>query len=196
MATARKIKREANVKGTDMTFQTHLHKKIVATPLGDMLLAASEQGLAGAWFTHNQKHLPPSDLMNSWSIATNKDTSKAILDKASQQLTQYFAGKLKVFDLPFDLSSGTVFQQSVWREISKVDSGKTNTYGAICHAINKPAAARAVGAAVGKNPISIIIPCHRIVGRTGALTGYAGGLDRKIALLELEGISSSQQQIF
>jgi methylated-DNA-[protein]-cysteine S-methyltransferase len=169
-----------------MTFQTHLHKKIVATPLGDMLLAASEQGLAGAWFVHGQKHMPEAKLMDSWPIASKGDLVQAILDKASQQLTQYFSGKLKVFDLPFDLSSGTEFQQSVWREIIKIDSGKTNTYGAICHAINKPQAARAVGAAVGKNPISIIIPCHRVVGSTGAMTGYAGGLERKMALLQLE----------
>jgi methylated-DNA-[protein]-cysteine S-methyltransferase len=195
VATIREIKREANVKGTHMTFQTHLHKKIVATPLGDMLLAASERGLAGAWFVQGQKHLPDPALMTAWPIATKDDATKPILDKASQQLVQYFSGKLVTFDLPFDLSSGTAFQQSVWREISKVDSGKTNTYGAICDAIQKPAAARAVGAAVGKNPISIIIPCHRIVGSTGALTGYAGGLYRKVALLELEGIASSQQRI-
>jgi methylated-DNA-[protein]-cysteine S-methyltransferase len=177
-----------------MKFQTHLKKLIVPTPLGDMLLAASEQGLAGAWFVQGQKHMPDNDLMASWPIASKGDLVQAILDKASQQLTQYFLGKLKVFDLPFDLSSGTEFQQSIWREISKVGSGKTNTYGAICHAINKPAAARAVGAAVGKNPISIIIPCHRIVGSTGAMTGYAGGLDRKVALLKLEGHLSAQQR--
>ncbi len=177
-----------------MTFQTHLKKMIVPTPLGDMLLAASEQGLAGTWFVHGQKHMPDSDLMASWPIAQKGDASKAILDKASQQLTQYFSGKLKVFDLPFDLSSGTEFQQSVWREIIKICCGKTNTYGAICKALNKPQAARAVGAAVGKNPISIIIPCHRVVGSTGAMTGYAGGLDRKVALLELEGVNSKMSK--
>jgi len=177
-----------------MKFQIDLKKVLIPTPLGEMLLAASERGLAGAWFTQGQKHLPDAALMAAWPLAKKTDLVQAILDKASQQLIAYFAGKLKVFDLPFDLASGTAFQQSVWREISKVDSGKTNTYGAICHAIQKPAAARAVGAAVGKNPISIIIPCHRIVGSTGALTGYAGGLDRKVALLELEGISSSQQR--
>jgi len=169
-----------------MTFQTDLKKVLISSPLGEMLLAASERGLAGAWFTKGQKHLPDAKLMKSWPIASKEDLVQPILDKASQQLAAYFAGKLKVFDLPFDLASGTAFQQSVWREISKVDSGKTNTYGAICHAINKPAAARAVGAAVGKNPISIIIPCHRVVGSTGAMTGYAGGLDRKVALLALE----------
>lgn len=173
-----------------MTFQTQLHqhlKKMIApTPLGEMLLAASEQGLAGAWFVKNQKHLPPSDLIATWQVAHKTGLAQAILHKASQQLLEYFSGKRKVFDLPFDLSSGTPFQQSVWHEINKVACGKTNTYGAICKAIKKPDAARAVGAAVGKNPISIIIPCHRIVGSTGAMTGYAGGLDRKVALLALE----------
>jgi methylated-DNA-[protein]-cysteine S-methyltransferase len=163
-----------------------MFKKIVRTPLGDMLLAASHVGLAGAWFTEGQKHSPSDALTAAWPLASQGDASQAILDKASQQLMQYFLGNLKVFDLPFDLSSGTVFQQSVWHEISKTESGKTSPYGAICHAIHKPTAARAVGAAVGKNPISIIIPCHRIVGSSGAMTGYAGGLDRKVALLQLE----------
>ncbi len=169
-----------------MTFQTHLQKKIIETPLGEMLLAASAQGLAGAWFVKNQKHMPDAALMDSWAIASKGDASQTILDKASQQLTQYFFNGLKIFDLPFDLSSGTEFQQYVWAELSKVALWRTHTYGAICNAINKPKAARAVGAAVGKNPISIIIPCHRIIGSTGAITGYAGGLDRKVALLTLE----------
>ncbi len=173
-----------------MTFQTHLHqhlkKMIVPTPLGDMLLAASNNGLAGTWFVQGQKHMPDNDLMTSWPIAQKGDAAYAILGKASQQLAQYFSGKLKVFDLPFDLSSGTEFQQSVWREIIKIGCGTTNTYGAICKAINKPQAARAVGAATGRNPIGVIIPCHRVVGSTGAMTGYAGGLERKVALLALE----------
>jgi methylated-DNA-[protein]-cysteine S-methyltransferase len=177
-----------------MTFQIHLHKKIVATPLGDMLLAASSNGLVGTWFVQGQKHMPDAALMGSWPMASKGDAAQAILDKASQQLTQYFAGKLKVFDLPFDLSSGTEFQQSVWREIIKINCGETNTYGAICKAINKPQAARAVGAATGRNPIGIIIPCHRVVGSTGAMTGYAGGMERKVALLKLEDHLGAQQR--
>ncbi len=174
-----------------MTFQIHLFKKIVSTPLGNMLLAASPVGLAGAWFTEGQKHSPSDALTASWPLAFQGTASQAILDMASQQLSAYFLGQLKAFDLPFDLSSGTEFQQSVWREICKTKSGKTSTYGSICHAIHKPTAARAVGAAVGKNPISIIIPCHRIVGSSGAMTGYAGGLDRKVALLQLEASHAS-----
>jgi methylated-DNA-[protein]-cysteine S-methyltransferase len=182
-----------------MAFQTHLFKKIIPTPLGEVLLAASNQGLAGTWFTQGQKHNPTDAQMAAWPLASKRDASQAILDAASQQLTAYFAGKLTVFDLPFDLSSGTAFQQSVWREIIKIDAGTTITYGAICKAINKPQAARAVGAATGKNPIGIIIPCHRVVGSTGGMTGYAGGLDRKIELLKLEGVigkQPAQQPIF
>jgi methylated-DNA-[protein]-cysteine S-methyltransferase len=189
-----------------MTFQTHLFKKIIATPLGDMLLAASSQGLAGTWFVQGQKHNPTDTQIAAWSFASKGDASQAILDKASQQLLAYFSGQLKAFDLPFDLSSGTVFQQRVWREIIKIEAGKTTTYGSICQAIGKPQAARAVGAATGRNPIGIIIPCHRVVGSTGAMTGYAGGLERKVHLLELEGVltntrakgqqANGQQSIF
>ena len=177
-----------------MTFAAHLHQKIISTPLGEMRLAASGAGLAGAWFTQGQKHNPTDAQMAAWTAPAKGDASQAILDAASQQLTLYFAGKLTVFDLPFDLSSGTAFQQSVWREIIKIESGTTQTYGAICKAINKPQASRAVGAATGRNPIGIIIPCHRVLGSTGAMTGYAGGLDRKVALLKLEGHLSAQQR--
>jgi methylated-DNA-[protein]-cysteine S-methyltransferase len=175
-----------------MTFAAHLHQKTIPTPLGEMRLAASGAGLAGAWFTQGQKHNPTDAQVAVWTVPAKGDASQAILDEASQQLMLYFAGQLKVFDLPFDLSSGTAFQQSVWREIIKIESGKTDTYGTICKAIHKPQASRAVGAATGRNPISIIIPCHRVVGSTGAMTGYAGGLERKIELLKLEGVITAQ----
>jgi methylated-DNA-[protein]-cysteine S-methyltransferase len=174
-----------------MAFPTHLFKKITPTPLGDMLLAASHQGLAGTWFMEGQKHNPSDVQMAQWTFPASKNAeefaAQAILGKASQQLMAYFSGELTVFDVPFDLSSGTAFQQSVWREIIKIPAGTTTTYGAICQAIGKPQAARAVGAATGRNPVGIIIPCHRVVGSTGAMTGYAGGLARKVQLLTLEG---------
>lgn len=169
-----------------MTLQTHLFKKLTCTPLGDMLLAASNKGLVGAWFVEGQKHNPSDAQVAAWPASSTGDAAHPILDEASQQLTAYFAGQLKAFDVTFDLSSGTDFQQSVWREISTIECGSTTTYGTICHAIGKPQAARAVGAATGKNPIGIIIPCHRVVGQTGAMTGYAGGLDRKMWLLQHE----------
>ncbi len=169
-----------------MTFPMPIHTKTVSTPLGSMLLAASRQGLVGAWFMQGQKHLPDAAQMAAWPVALKSDTANLLLNKTAQQLEAYFLGKRKAFDVPLDLSSGTAFQQSVWREISRVACGATNSYGAIGKTLGNPQAARAVGAAVGKNPISIIVPCHRIVGSAGAMTGYAGGLERKIALLQLE----------
>ena len=178
-----------------MKFQTLLVKTICKTPLGDLLLAASSQGLAGAWFAKDQKHLPDDVIIANWHEVKTSDAEKSVLDAARKQLGEYFNGKRTEFDLPFDLSAGTEFQQSVWHELLKIDCGSTITYGDICHAIGKPKAARAVGAAVGRNPVSIIVPCHRVIGSTGALTGYAGGLDRKMALLELEGALSAPRTL-
>jgi len=100
-------------------------------------------------------------------------------------LQRYFAGTLMSFDLPLDLL-GTPFQRSVWQALLRIPAGRTCSYGELAHAIGKPAAARAVGAAVGRNPVSLVVPCHRVLGAGGALTGYAGGVERKRALLELE----------
>jgi len=121
--------------------------------------------------------------MHTWDFVKGN----ALMGRAAQQLNEYFAGKRTHFDLPLDLGSGTAFQQSVWRNLLKIPAGKTVSYGAISHSIGKPKAMRAVGAAVGRNPFSIVVPCHRVIGSDGALTGYAGGLDRKVALLTLEG---------
>ena len=96
------------------------------------------------------------------------------------------AGKRERFDMKLDLSHGTAFQQSVWQALLAIPAGKTLTYGALSVNVGNPAAVRAVGAAVGRNPISVIVPCHRVLGADGSLTGYAGGLHRKTALLELE----------
>jgi methylated-DNA-[protein]-cysteine S-methyltransferase len=145
---------------------------------GVLLLASTARGLCGAWF-EGQKHLP-----NFIGWPTRRT---AFIDQATAQLAEYFAGQRKQFDIPLDLSAGTEFQQSVWCSLLSIDCGELSTYGAIAKSLGKPAAVRAVGAAVGRNPISIIVPCHRVVGSTGALTGYAGGLERKSALLRLEG---------
>jgi methylated-DNA-[protein]-cysteine S-methyltransferase len=110
-----------------------------------------------------------------------------VLREAAAQLLAYFAGQRERFDLPLDLSHGTAFQQSVWQALLAIPAGTTVSYGALSMDLGNPAAVRAVGAAVGRNPISVIVPCHRVLGSNGSLTGYAGGLDRKTALLELEG---------
>ncbi len=158
--------------------QTHFQ-----SPLGPMTLAATQAGLAGVWFV-GQRHLPPElATAASWP----KDANNPVLKKTALQLAQYFAGQRHDFDMPLDLSGGTVFQQSVWRALLAIQSGQTTSYGSISKKISNPSAVRAVGAAVGRNPISIIVPCHRVLGADGSLTGYAGGLDRKTALLRLEG---------
>lgn len=149
-----------------------------ASPMGRMLLASVGQQLVGVWFDH-QAHLPD---LSAYPV----EPQQPVLLRAIDQLTQYFAGQRRTFDLPLDLSSGTVFQQSVWQALQGIAPGTTCSYGAISAQIGRPAAVRAVGAAVGRNPLSIIVPCHRVLGANGSLTGYAGGLERKSALLQLE----------
>lgn len=155
----------------------------IASPLGPMLLAASPSGLAGVWFT-DQRHLPPVELIRGWL----QEPAHPVLIAAAEQLSAYYRGQLTRFDLPLDLAVGTPFQQAVWQALLHTPAGGTLSYGALARQIGKPAAVRAVGAAVGRNPLSIVVPCHRVLGAGGALTGYAGGLQRKTALLQLEGV--------
>ena len=150
------------------------------SPLGTMLLAATDRGLAGVWFT-GQRHGPVD-------VTWREDPSHPVLREAVAQLTAYFAGDRDTFDLPLDLQAGTAFQQSVWQALLAIPRGGTTSYAELGRQLGRPQAARAVGAAVGRNPISIVVPCHRVVGTGGALTGYAGGLERKTALLTLEGV--------
>lgn len=162
---------------------------------GPVYMAATERGLAGMWFT-DQRHLPD---VSQWTRCDNASQPN-VIKEAHQQLQAYFAGKLKQFDLPLDLSAGTAFQQSVWQTILAIPYGKTATYGAVSRALGNPLAIRAVGTATGRNPIGIIVPCHRVMGADGSLTGYAGGLDRKEAFLTLEGAlvvakTSTQHQL-
>lgn len=158
---------------------TPLYSSQIDSPLGPLTLAATDAGLAGAWF-HGQRHWPDT---RGW----RSDDAHAVLREAATQLTDYFAGRRSHFDLPLDLSHGTAFQQAVWQALRAIPCGQTTSYGALSHGIGQPAAVRAVGAAVGRNPISVIVPCHRVLGADGSLTGYAGGLPRKSALLALEG---------
>jgi methylated-DNA-[protein]-cysteine S-methyltransferase len=151
------------------------------SPLGRLLLARTARGLAGAWF-ENQKHHPaPFD-------APERDDDELLL-RAAQQLEAYFNGAEEAFNVPLDLQ-GTPFQRAVWSELLKLGHGTTCSYGDIAARLGKPTAGRAVGAAVGRNPVSVIVPCHRVVGSNGSLTGYAGGLDRKTALLHVESTRS------
>ena len=149
------------------------------SPIGGMLLAASEDGISGVYFDR-QKHHPKRAA--DWK----HDPQNVHLKRAKRQLAEYFAGKRKTFDLALD-PRGTSFQKAVWKAIAGVSFGNTISYGELARRAGVPGSARAAGAATGRNPIGIIVPCHRIVGSNGALTGYAGGLSRKRALLALEG---------
>lgn len=163
-----------------MKFQSHLRKTHWQGPLGEMIVAASDRGIAGIWF-EGQKHLPDH---SRWPL----DDDHPLLKEAVAQLRDYFDGRRASFDLPLDLQAGTPFQQSVWRALLAIPHGGKTTYATLGREIGAPQAARAVGAAVGRNPVSVVVPCHRVLGTGGALTGYAGGIVRKNALLKLEGV--------
>lgn len=151
------------------------------TPLGPVILAATPRGLCGLWF-QGQRHAPDH---TAWPEAM----SHPVLTEARTQLADYFAGRRTRFDLPLDLSAGTAFQQAVWKALLTIPPGNHLSYGGLAALIGRPAAVRALGAAVGRNPLSVVVPCHRVLGADGSLTGYAGGLDRKAALLRLEGVA-------
>ncbi len=158
------------------------------SPLGTMRIAASELGICSIRFP---QHAHFSDeQMQAWQHAPHD----ALLLRTAQQLDEYFHGERQVFDVPLDLH-GTAFQQKVWRALQTIPYGKTSNYGELAKQIGQANAARPLGAANGRNPISIIVPCHRVIGANGALVGYAGGLERKQALLALEA-GKTQAQLF
>jgi len=166
-----------------MTTATSLHaactaQAVVDTPLGVLRLARTAQGLAGAWFD-GQKHHPGP-------LAAPERPDDPLLRDAAAQLADYFAGRSTGFDVPLDLH-GTLFQRAVWHALLAIERGQTRRYADIARAVGSSSALRAVGAAIGKNPLSIVVPCHRVVGSDGTLTGYAGGIERKRSLLALEG---------
>lgn len=144
------------------------------SPVGELVLASDGEAITGLFM---EKH--EGELTNGW----HRDDS--LFGKAAEQLRAYFAGELTEFDLPL-APRGTEFQQRVWDELLKIPYGSTINYGKLARRIGNPNASRAVGAANGQNPISIIIPCHRVIGSDGKLTGYGGGIERKRFLLDLE----------
>ena len=150
----------------------------ITSPLGPMLLATDGVALTGAWFD-GQRYPPSIDA--SWQ----RRRDLPVLHRAAAMLAEYFAGTRAQFDIAL-LPPGTSFQRAVWDQIFAVPYGETIAYRDLAARVGRPAAVRAAGAATGRNPLSIFVPCHRIVGADGALTGYAGGLDRKRALLALE----------
>jgi len=153
--------------------------KIMKSPVGDLKLIASDAGLAAIlWENDNPKRVRLNIM--------GEDRRHPILAETERQLTEYFAGRRKTFTVKLDFN-GTDFQKSVWRALLKIPFGQTRSYGEIARSLGNPKAMRAVGAANGKNPISIIAPCHRVIGSAGQLTGFAGGLEVKATLLRLEG---------
>lgn len=148
--------------------------QIIATPCGPLRLALDEQGLARVDFIE-----PDISAPDDWQ------EDPASLAPFSQQFAAYFSGRLQRFELPLSLS-GTPFQQQVWLALAEIPYGQTRSYGEQAASLGNPTAVRAVGAANGRNPLPIILPCHRVIGSNGALTGYAGGLSRKRWLLEHE----------
>lgn len=154
----------------------------IDSPLGPITFAASTQGLCGVWFA-DQKHGPSEAQRQQWP----KDEHHPVLQSAAAHVLACLGGQVLPWNGPLDLSAGTPFQQTVWRALLIIPAGQSQSYGELARHLGKPQAVRAVGAAVGRNPVSIIVPCHRVLGAGGQLTGYAGGLWRKQALLQLEG---------
>lgn len=148
----------------------------IASPLGDLLLISTGQALTGVYLTPH-RHGPT--VGGAWV------RDEAPFAEATRQLSEYFAGARTVFDLP-TAATGTPFQQRVWQALCAIPHGRTASYGDIARAIGHPTAVRAVGLANGRNPLSIVVPCHRVIGRDGSLTGYGGGVERKQWLLAHE----------
>ena len=153
------------------------------SPLGKVLLVAAGDGLRGVYF-HDQKYLP--EIGPDWK----RDDRWPVLREARRQIDEYFGCARDRFDLPL-APVGTPFQRAIWKAIAEVPCGATRTYAELAARVGCPGSARVAGAATGRNPLSIVVPCHRIVGSDGSLTGYAGGLDRKRYLLTREKSSSS-----
>lgn len=147
------------------------------SPIGRLFMVGDDAGL---------QQLLMDVERTPWRIGEDWHAAGSQLDDASRQLDEYFSGRRQRFDLRLN-PQGTAFQQSVWRALQDIPFGRIDSYSALAQRIDRPKAVRAVGAANGANPICIIIPCHRVIGRDGSLTGFAGGLPRKQLLLELEG---------
>lgn len=164
--------------------QVGVRHALVPSPLGELTVCAEGDALTGVYF-EGHRH-PPTPRRLGARVAVGDDP---VLAAAQAQLVDYFGGERTVFELAL-APVGEPFQLRVWRRLRAIPYGERTTYGAIAREFGDPHLARAVGAAVGRNPLSIVVPCHRVVGSTGSLTGFAGGLDRKARLLDLEAADS------
>ena len=156
--------------------------RTIDSPVGPLTIAGNADGVVTNLWMADQAHAP---MRSRWS-----EGDRAFHEVAAQ-LREYFARKRRTFEFPMQLA-GTAFQRQVWNALQQIPYGETATYGDIASMIGKPSACRAVGLANGRNPIAIVVPCHRVIGKSGALTGYGGGLTRKEQLLALEGALTSQ----
>ena len=153
--------------------------RIVSSPIGKLTLVATDEGLAAILWQNDRPRRVPLDV-------GAEETAHPVLVETERQLREYFAGHRKDFALKLDVA-GTEFQHKVWNALRTIPFGETRSYAQIAAQIGHPTAVRAVGAANGRNPVSIVTPCHRVIGSTGHLTGFAGGLDIKAHLLAMEG---------
>ncbi|MFF4690619.1 methylated-DNA--[protein]-cysteine S-methyltransferase [Streptomyces sp. NPDC001307] len=152
---------------------------VTDSPYGPLTLVADADGTLCGLYMTGQRHRPPEENFGP------REDDLPCFAAAQEQLSAYFAGELKRFTLQLALR-GTPFQRGVWQELTRIPYGETRTYGQLADSLGKPQASRAVGLANGKNPVGIIVPCHRVIGSDGSLTGYGGGLDRKRRLLDFE----------
>jgi methylated-DNA-[protein]-cysteine S-methyltransferase len=164
--------------------------KFIPSPIGRLKLVASREGVVAIlWARETPSH---ADL--ELGEMRNEDSNRTLLE-TERQLNEYFAGKRREFSLRLDMR-GTTFQKNVWEALLAIPYGETRSYGQIAKQIGRPSASRAVGAANGQNPIPIVVPCHRVIGSTGKLTGFGGGLDVKAKLLDLESQDKPAQLTF
>jgi len=164
-----------------------VHYARIDSPVGPLLLAASDDGLHAIEF-HDARH--PVKRGDDW-----RDGNHPLLREAERQLREYFAGKRRSFDLPL-APKGTPFQREVWQALASIPYGRTSSYGELAARVGRPSASRAIGAANGRNPLPIVLPCHRVIGADGSLTGFGGGLPTKQFLLKLEGALPADADLF
>lgn len=187
--TKKIAKSSSRLTGKPKSKMAHvLHVKKVKTKIGTLYLVASHRGLRNVLFT--EPELPPILGPKNSDESLN---AKIILQQATTELKEYFAGKRKTFNLPLDLD-GTDFQKDVWNQLKKIPYGTTVSYRDIARKIKNPGAVRAVGSANGKNPVCIVIPCHRVIAADGTLGGYTGGTDKKIKLLKIERVEPPTEE--
>ncbi|WP_371618714.1 methylated-DNA--[protein]-cysteine S-methyltransferase [Streptomyces sp. NBC_00454] len=165
-----------STRGTSTGRRQHT---VVDSPYGELTLVATDGFLSGLYMT-GQRHRPAEESFGE-RVAAGEEPFPEVV----RQLTAYFAGELTEFDLPLRLE-GTEFQRSVWEQLVRIPYGQTWSYGELATRLGKPNASRAVGLANGKNPVGIVVPCHRVIGASGSMTGYGGGIDRKVRLLAFE----------